>query len=291
MAHTENWSTAYEQEPADSDSPSGGDDEFRDLKRNVRERMELEHYWKDSTTDDGKHLMGSGKGWVTNTEPTNAPSGEALDATDTGQFWFNDTDGELFIYTGANFVPITKFDTNVNITGTTTVAGALTVTSNIDVTGTLTVAGAVDFDSNLNVAGTLTVAGTTDITSALNVTGSGTFDGGIDAGSSGTALKCKVLEIGDWDIDSDYYTNVAHGLGTDWKNVRSIDATIRNDDDNRYYKFLDTQWEDSPSFYHDIYIDSTNVRLEVNVHNALFRTTDFDSTSYNRGWITIWYEA
>jgi hypothetical protein len=133
--------------------------------------MELEHYWKDSTTDDGKHLMGSGKGWVTNTEPTNAPSGEALDTTDTGQFWFNDTNGEFFIYTGANFVPITKFDTNIEITGTLTVAGALTVTSNVEITGSTTVARAVTVTSNLDVTGTLTVAGAVDFDSNLNVAG------------------------------------------------------------------------------------------------------------------------
>jgi hypothetical protein len=280
MAHTENWSAAYESEPADSDSPSGGDDEFRHLKRNVRERMELEHYWKDSTTDDGKHLMGSGKGWVTNTEPTNAPSGEALDATDTGQFWFNDTDGGFFIYTGANFVPITKFDTNVNITGT------------LDVGGTTTVAGALTVTSNLDITGTLTVAGTTDITSALNVTGSGTFDGGIDAGSSGTVLKCKVLEIGDWNMDTTGTNDVAHGLA-DHEKIRSVSVLIRVDSDASPSYDITLPLGNSHPSGNALWItgiNNTTIRITRGVGDY-YDSNQFDETSYNRGWVTIWYEA
>jgi cytoskeletal protein CcmA (bactofilin family) len=269
--------------------------------------MELEHYWKDSTTDDGKHLMGSGKGWVTNTEPTNAPSGEALDATDTGQFWFNDSNGALTIYTGANFIYPSYFDTNVNITGiltvagaltvtsnveitgSTTVAGAVTVTSNVDITGTLTVAGAVDFDSNLNVAGTLTVAGTTDITSALNVTGSGTFDGGIDAGSSGTALKCKIVNIGDWNMDTTSSVTVAHGLGASWSNIRHVGLVLRNDANDTIYPSSNVTGASNPAVY-VVECDSTNVQIN-RATSGFFDTTDFNSTSYNRGWLVIWYEA
>ena len=56
MAHTQ---AIDEAAPANTDSASGGAAEFRNLKRDVRERQELEHYWNDATTgdqEDGKHI-------------------------------------------------------------------------------------------------------------------------------------------------------------------------------------------------------------------------------------------
>ena len=56
MAHTQ---AIDEAAPANTDSASGGAAELRNLKRDVRERQELEHYWNDATTgdqEDGKHI-------------------------------------------------------------------------------------------------------------------------------------------------------------------------------------------------------------------------------------------
>lgn len=63
MAHTQ---AINEAAPAGSDAASGGAAEFRNLKRDVRERMALEHYWNDDTADtdqkDGGHINITVKG-------------------------------------------------------------------------------------------------------------------------------------------------------------------------------------------------------------------------------------
>jgi hypothetical protein len=56
MAHTQ---TINESAPAGTDSASGGAAEFRNLKRDIRQRMEVEHLWADgltTPTTDGLHI-------------------------------------------------------------------------------------------------------------------------------------------------------------------------------------------------------------------------------------------
>ena len=113
--------------------------------------------------------------------------------------------------------------------------------------------------------------------------------GGVDAGGSGIVLKTKVIEIGDWDMDSDSSKSILHGL--DLTKIRSVNGIIRNDADTLYFT-VSTE----PSFASDI----TNVPVLLQVTNSteiiitrrtdyMFDTTSYDSTSYNRGWITILY--
>lgn len=116
--------------------------------------------------------------------------------------------------------------------------------------------------------------------------------GGIRTASSGDYLKTKIINIGDWNMDSVLNIEITHGLTG--KNIRSISVIIRNDFDTDY----------------DL-LDSINTSGVVqggveNVWNSgagnivlrLFRTTGgkfdsvgYDATSYNRGWITITYIA
>ena len=70
MAHTQ---AINEAAPAGTDSASGGAAELRNLKRDVRQRMELEHYWNDALTgaqEDGKHIniTQGGTGVIANKE-------------------------------------------------------------------------------------------------------------------------------------------------------------------------------------------------------------------------------
>lgn len=106
----------------------------------------------------------------------------------------------------------------------------------------------------------------------------------------------KVVEIGDWNMDTTLSVAIAHGLGTAWKNIRSINAIIRNDSDDAYY---DLQWtlaqgvglESAGSI--DT-IDSTTItlrRASRAVSPFGFDSPDFDATSYNRGWLYIVHET
>lgn len=93
-------------------------------------------------------------------------------------------------------------------------------------------------------------------------------------------LNQTILEIGDWDMVSTQTVNVAHGLTL--ADIRSISAMIRNDANTTYYAVAQ---------YLDVFTvsaDSTNVIL-WRANSSFFTSSSFDSTTYNRGWITIWH--
>lgn len=92
------------------------------------------------------------------------------------------------------------------------------------------------------------------------------------------------LDIGDWDMDATVGINVAHSLSaTEWKTVRQIDVMIRNDVDTQYHPLL---YPNAGAM--DGGISSTNIAIERDT-GGFFDSTSFDSTSYNRGYITFWY--
>ena len=50
------WNIAYEAAPAPTDAIRNGDDQIRDLKLGVRERLAVDHSWFGDS-NDGAHLM------------------------------------------------------------------------------------------------------------------------------------------------------------------------------------------------------------------------------------------
>jgi len=125
-----------------------------------------------------------------------------------------------------------------------------------------------------------------DVVGAGLTGGAGTalsVDGIVEAGSS--ELKVKVIDISDWNMDITDYVDVTHGLTL--VNIRSISAIIRNDDNNVYYP-LDCS--DGTDVYGYWVVTGTTVKL-YRIANKFFDGNAFDATSYNRGWVTIWYVA
>lgn len=55
MAHIRNWNAALEAIPADNAAASAGANRIRDLKVDIRERLDLDHIMDEDTTDDGRH--------------------------------------------------------------------------------------------------------------------------------------------------------------------------------------------------------------------------------------------
>lgn len=55
MAHTQTWNAAFEAIPANGDDASEGALRIRNLKRDIRERLEIDHNM-DETDNDGEHL-------------------------------------------------------------------------------------------------------------------------------------------------------------------------------------------------------------------------------------------
>lgn len=51
MAHTRTWNAAYEADPADGDAASGGALDIRQVKQDIRERLDIDHYFDIAGTD------------------------------------------------------------------------------------------------------------------------------------------------------------------------------------------------------------------------------------------------
>ncbi len=108
-------------------------------------------------------------------------------------------------------------------------------------------------------------------------------------------VKIK-MEIEDWNMDADNSVAVSHGLGSDWGKIRDADFIIRNDADTAYYTSGMSSTSiavnpQNPVGFHDTTpIDSSDIRL-IRLVGELFDTTNFNSTSYNRGWIPFEYEV
>lgn len=133
------------------------------------------------------------------------------------------------------------------------------------------------------------------------VTGTLEVQGGIRTQTSGSYLKEKIITIGDWDLTSAGNKSIAHGL-SDYTKIRRVDVMIRNDSATKYYDFLKGVF--TLNTVEDINgaptstilppggvseIDSTNIILYS--MGTLFFDGEFNATSYNRGYVTITYEA
>jgi len=124
-----------------------------------------------------------------------------------------------------------------------------------------------------------------------------TVSGGVPTWVSPSGvLNTVVIEIGDWDMLTNTAKTVVHGLA-DHKKIRGITAIIRNDADTIYFPIPYIYPNNGPDAVGTDeaaidYIDSTNVYLSMRNsggYAGVFDTTDFNATSYNRGWITIQY--
>lgn len=101
--------------------------------------------------------------------------------------------------------------------------------------------------------------------------------------SVGVQLLTKTVEIGDWDMDTDGIKAVAHGIG-DHKKIRGISVIIRDD--------IDTNYSDLKISGGVLAQNIQSVNIGLTRDNAgSFDNPTFDSTGFNRGWLTITYEA
>jgi hypothetical protein len=119
-----------------------------------------------------------------------------------------------------------------------------------------------------------------------------TAGGGVVAGTGNATLLKKVVNIGDWDMDATASVDVAHGL--DATKIRTIKVAIRNDD-NTFVQMLDRMSTFAPGVMcgSASAVDGTNIRLirssATVTGSTIFDGTDYNATSYNRGYITIEY--
>ena len=118
----------------------------------------------------------------------------------------------------------------------------------------------------------------------INITPSGTGNTVITC--NGETLTFKIIDIGDWNMDTTGTLTVVHGV-TDFKDIRQVDIIIRNDADTTRLKLETVNTSTSLIDGGIDSFDATNLYLNRRTAGA-FDNATFSTTSYNRGFIVIW---
>lgn len=98
-------------------------------------------------------------------------------------------------------------------------------------------------------------------------------------------VTIKVINIGDWNMQSIGAIGVPHLL-SDFTKIRIKDIMILNDAGDRLYPLYSFNAGAELIDGGVISIDATNINMYRRV-SGVFNSANFDSTSYNRGYITI----
>jgi hypothetical protein len=178
--------------------------------------------------------------------------------------------------------------------GTTHLLGDLDVDgdTNIDgdavIDGTLNVAGGITGDVAGNLTGDVTGNLTGDVSGNVSGNVTGDLTGGIkETGVAGGILNFKIIPIGDWNMDSTAYVDIAHGL--DSSKIRTMYVIIKIDQDISNWVFPLTFTPGGATSAAGSYAwDETKIELS-RTNGGAFDTAAYDATSYNRGFITIGY--
>lgn len=114
--------------------------------------------------------------------------------------------------------------------------------------------------------------------------------GGFRSQNSGPYLKKKVIEIGDWDmLNGPIAVYIATGLA-DLQKIRSVSVLLRSDTGEYLVTEASFFGTAIPAVY--FIINSVTQPGKIGIGNTVdMRTADWDSTGYNRGWLTIEYEV
>jgi hypothetical protein len=102
-------------------------------------------------------------------------------------------------------------------------------------------------------------------------------------------MKMKVLEIGDWNMDANASVTIPHGLTR--TKVRAVKVIVRNDANTASFDLSMAGNLADPDLLNGGFNNMGNVSITlVRRTGGQFDSVNYDSTSYNRGWVVIWYE-
>ena len=104
-------------------------------------------------------------------------------------------------------------------------------------------------------------------------------------------LRRKTVEMGDWNMNNTEFLKVDHGLtySDTWKGTRHTEFMVRDDADAVYHGGSDPS---NNMTRVDIAVSGITSKKVVIIrrNDASFDSSNFESTNYNRGWVTLWYE-
>lgn len=250
------WDAAFDLSPAGSDAPSTIDNKIRETRSEVQTRQSHEHDWLGTTTATGGwHKAGSAKVYFTTAIPTNRPDGAtALDSGDKGRLWYKSSTGGVMVHNGTSFV-----STGVTLSTTQTVFGVKTFRS----------------------------------TTILS--------GGFHTGTS-PSLKFKVVNIGDWNLQTTASFDLdalITGAGISLASVRGFTIVLRGDDGTTIVPippYGGSQngaqlYASFPNYLFGYWFATQNTWTIAREVGNSPSYANWDATSYNRGWVTVWYEV
>lgn len=99
-----------------------------------------------------------------------------------------------------------------------------------------------------------------------------------------TALRTEIVEIGDWNMDTTASVNISLSGVASQEAIRHLSVIIRNDANTNFYP-LEILNGGLPSGFWSI--GGSNITLGRVASTGLFDSTNFNSTSYNRGWVYL----
>ena len=139
---------------------------------------------------------------------------------------------------------------------------------------------AIPLNKDIFIASTAEAQSLTDDTKVLTPAKLADVNGG---------LLTKVVELGDWNMNTTTQILVNHGI-SNHRNIRNVSVMIRNDLGG-ILNMLDsissaTAGTDTNGAVATI---STSQITLIRTTGGLFDATSYESTSYNRGWMTIQY--
>lgn len=117
---------------------------------------------------------------------------------------------------------------------------------------------------------------------ADQVSGTGLFDWADAIRLQDNIVRRKTIRIGDWDMDSTASVSVAHGLSQ--AKIRNISVLIINDTTSARLPLCFNNGTQGGNYS----TDATDV-IMTRIASGPFDNANFDSTSFNRGYITIDY--
>jgi hypothetical protein len=233
-------------------------------------------YLSNVTSDVQAQLdskLSSATGAISTVVSSNLTANRAVISNSLGKIAVsNVTDTELGVLSG-----ITATTTELNYTDG--------VTSNIQTQlngkqATITGAASTVVSSNLTASRIVVSDGSGKIAS-------GTIDPStiVTVPSGSPQLLTKVIEIGDWNMDTNSSTFFPHASLFDYTKVRTINVIIRNDANS---VFIPLDSPITPSAVGYFSINGTNIAL-FRATGGQFDNSAYSSTSYNRGWVTVTY--
>lgn len=109
---------------------------------------------------------------------------------------------------------------------------------------------------------------------------------------TGEILRPYVIDIGDWNMDTDSYVDVTLPVGLDHTKIRMFSIIVRNDAGTNVFDIGDRMENSAdPSLVAGGHAGASSESIQINRRTGgVFDNALYQNTDYNRGWVIIWVD-